>query len=673
MACANKSLAHVVKFDGSNLPLWRLGLDVALEEHDVQSVTDGTLLCPPEIRQVTEQVPSVEGGPVTPTYGPIINTDAIREWKIKDCTARRILLTTIELKLQNTLVGCKTAFQIWTRLNSQHNKCAANNKYIIQRSFLNYEYQTGHSAMDHITAIETIAEQLKNMGEPQTRLQICTKIIYTLPPHLHGFIAVWEALPEEEQTIALLTAKILNEEKGTVEDMVVAEEVFLAQVNTMMVHLLPRNPDTTDHYSGATAHCTRLRHLLRNVVTVSKGSWVIQGFRGAQADVEAYRDIVYEATVNGQKRVGILRRVLYAPNTGINLISIGQITALGVSVNFSGSKCEFVRNNKVEVTGRRTGSTLYKLDIKAIVESPQQECVLIAEQSAASLITWHRRLSHVNCKTIEQMEASNAVEGMKITNRNLPAVCEGCIYGKMCRRSFKCSNKEPKPLEIVQLIVSDVGGPMQEKSLSGALYYLAIKDKASGFRQIFFLKRKSEVADNGTEFKGQDWIWVDEMGIKRQYTIAFTPQQNGASERDNRTIVEAARSALYGRKHVVSSHVLLRLWAEAANYAVYTLNRTLSRTRDVTPFEKLYDEKRQKWDKKGEKGMFLGYDNNSTGYRVFILATFKVVISDEVLFEEDDDSYEPQSRAILQKFPFAKEQTIVDETDDNSLFTDFTP
>ena len=49
MACANKSLAHVVKFDGSNLPLWRLGLDVALEEHDVQSVTDGTLHCPPEV------------------------------------------------------------------------------------------------------------------------------------------------------------------------------------------------------------------------------------------------------------------------------------------------------------------------------------------------------------------------------------------------------------------------------------------------------------------------------------------------------------------------------------------------------------------------------------------------------------------------------------------------
>jgi len=49
MSCASKSLTHVVKFDGSNLPLWRLGLDVALEEHDVQSVTDGTCVCPPEV------------------------------------------------------------------------------------------------------------------------------------------------------------------------------------------------------------------------------------------------------------------------------------------------------------------------------------------------------------------------------------------------------------------------------------------------------------------------------------------------------------------------------------------------------------------------------------------------------------------------------------------------
>jgi hypothetical protein len=81
------------------------------------------------------------------------------------------------------------------------------------------------------------------------------------------------------------------------------------------------------------------------------------------------------------------------------------------------------------------------------------------------------------------------------------------------------------------------------------------------------------------------------------------------------------------------------------------------------------DQKRQKLEKKGEKGMFLGYDNNSTGYRVFILGTYKVVVSDEVLFEEDDDSHESENHAILREFPFSKEQTNDDEADNQSLFT----
>ena len=67
--------------------------------------------------------------------------------------------------------------------------------------------------------------------------------------------------------------------------------------------------------------------------------------------------------------------------------------------------------------------------------------------------------------------------------------------------------------------------------------------------------------------------------------------------------------------------------------------------------------------------MFLGYDNNSTGYRVFILGTYKVVVSDEVLFEEDDDSHESENHAILREFPFSKEQTNDDEADNQSSLT----
>lgn len=158
------------------------------------------------MREILQAAAPIEGQAAPmPAVGPVLNEEAIRDWKKKDVLARRILLTTIEPKLQNTLVGCKTAHQIWIRLSSQHNKCAANNRYVIQRKFMNYDYQQGHDAMSHISAIENLAEQLKNMGEAPTLLQITTKIIYTLPPHLRGFITTWESLPEEEQTIPLLT------------------------------------------------------------------------------------------------------------------------------------------------------------------------------------------------------------------------------------------------------------------------------------------------------------------------------------------------------------------------------------------------------------------------------------------------------------------------------------
>ena len=71
---------------------------------------------------------------------------------------------------------------------------------------------SGHNAMQHISAIENLAEQLKNMGEPQTVLQITTKIMYSLPEHLRGFINSWENLPDEKQTVSLLISKVLNEE-----------------------------------------------------------------------------------------------------------------------------------------------------------------------------------------------------------------------------------------------------------------------------------------------------------------------------------------------------------------------------------------------------------------------------------------------------------------------------
>ncbi|EFX77338.1 hypothetical protein DAPPUDRAFT_321593 [Daphnia pulex] len=81
--CSNLSVNHVITFDGTNLPLWRLGLNVALEEAGVQFVTDGTDPVPSEEREVIPDTNEEEED----TYGDeILNADEKNEWKGNSCS-----------------------------------------------------------------------------------------------------------------------------------------------------------------------------------------------------------------------------------------------------------------------------------------------------------------------------------------------------------------------------------------------------------------------------------------------------------------------------------------------------------------------------------------------------------------------------------------------------------
>ena len=104
------------------------------------------------------------------------------------------------------------------------------------------------------------------------------------------------------------------------------------------------------------------------------------------------------------------------------------------------------------------------------------------------------------------------------------------------------------------------------------------------------------------------------------------------------------------------------LWAEAVNSAVYLLNRTPPQALNTTPYElwtgkkptldhvrtfgsiaymHVPQEKRTKLEKKSKKMILVGYDGNSTNYRLFDIETKKIKISRNVLFNENEI---PQSR-----------------------------
>jgi transposase InsO family protein len=156
------------------------------------------------------------------------------------------------------------------------------------------------------------------------------------------------------------------------------------------------------------------------------------------------------------------------------------------------------------------------------------------------------------------------------------------------------------------LIHSDLWGPAQNVSLGGSRYFVSFIDDYTRHTWIYLIKRKSEVfdcfrnlkgfvenesgreskclrLDGGKEyFSGQFNRYLQQMGIRREFSCRYTPEQNGVAERKNRSIVEAAR-AMLEEKSMPKSY-----WAEAVRTAVYIQNRIGDK---VSPSEQYFGTK----------------------------------------------------------------------------------
>lgn len=130
----------------------------------------------------------------------------------------------------------------------------------------------------------------------------------------------------------------------------------------------------------------------------------------------------------------------------------------------------------------------------------------------------------------------------------------------MCRKPFPRSQTQSTgPGELIH---ADLCGPMEHLSIGKSKYFLLFKDDYSHYRSIYFLNSKSEVkerfedflrraenevgvkikklrTDNGFEFINKEMEEITRKnGIKHEKTVPYSPEQNGAVERENRTVVE---------------------------------------------------------------------------------------------------------------------------------------
>jgi len=312
---------------------------------------------------------------------------------------------------------------------------------------------------------------------------------------------------------------------------------------------------------------------------------------------------------------------------------------------------------------------------------------------------WHYRYPHLIFKGLSTLAKKEMVKGLPIIEE-IDDKCSDCAIGKQHRNATP-KMESWRATKKLELIDSDICGPINPTSNAGSRYFITFIDDYSRKTWIYLLQDKSSAfdifrrfkalvekesncqiqclrTDRGGEFTSasfNDFCSIN--GIKRQLTTAYTPHLNGVSERKNRTLMNMVRSMLFARK------VPMVFWPEAVVWATHVLNRspTLS-VKDMTPEEAwsdlkptvhyfrvfgciayahVSDAQRKKLDDKGIKCVYLGVSNESKGYKLFDPLRNKVIISKDVVFEEEKgwDWNEKQKEPSLQAY-------INDEKDDSA-------
>nr|GEV36042.1 putative ribonuclease H-like domain-containing protein [Tanacetum cinerariifolium] len=361
--------------------------------------------------------------------------------------------------------------------------------------------------------------------------------------------------------------------------------------------------------------------------------------------------------------------VYFVKELKFNLFSVSQMCDKKNSVLFTNIEClvlspDFKLPDESQVLLRvPRENNMYNVNLKNTIPSGDLTC-LFAKATINESNLWHRRLGHINFKTIDKLVKGNFVKGLPTKVFENENTCVACKKGKQHRASCKTKSVSSVDQPLFRLHM-DLFGPTFVKSLNKKSYFLVITDDYSRFTWVFFLATKDETSpilrtfitglenqlslkvkvirsDNGTEFKNSDLNQFCGMkGIKRELSVPRTPQQNGINKvlmtkPHNKTPYEL----LHGRSPSIG-------FMRPFGYLVTILNT-------LDPLGK--------FEGKVDEGFLVGYSVNSKAFRVFNSRTRIIQETLHVNFlenkpniadaafdgkEHDFDTKKPESEVIL--------------------------
>ncbi|KAD4180550.1 hypothetical protein E3N88_29141 [Mikania micrantha] len=590
-------------------------------------------------------------------YLPVFSTDkpdnkTDEEWSILHRKVCRYVRQWVDDNVLNHISGETHARTLWNKLEELYAHKTENNKLFLIKQLINLKYRDGTPDTDHLNVFQGVINQLAGMGiKFEDEIQGLW-LLGTLPDSWETFrTSLSNSAANGIITMELAKGSILNEEmrrksegSSSHSDVLVTESrgevkvkvrvtkgsIVASQEEKMMIlsaiivaekGIQSETNTTTDEFficcdydmvnvahddsswvvdSGATCHVTSQRDFYTSYTPGDFGS-VKMGNSGL-SKIVGVGDICLKFDTGMEL---VLHNVKHVPDIRLNLISAGTLDEDGYHNSFGDGNWKLTRGSLIVARGKRA-SKLYTTHPK------------ISKDSVHSLVNtdmtelWHKRLGHMSEKGMSLLLKRNALSGVRDVHLKK---CSHCLEGKQNRVTFK-SHSPSRKERILDLVHSDVCGPMKTRSLGGCSYFVTFIDDHSRKVWVYSLKSKDQVfdvfkqfhalverqtgkkfkcirTDNGGEYIGPFDAYCREKGIRHQKSPPKTPQLNGLAEQINRTLAERVRSFVHIPK-----------------------------------------DERSKLDVKTRPFIFLGYGQDEFGYRLYDPVLKKLVRSRDVFMED---------------------------------------
>ena len=238
------------------------------------------------------------------------------------------------------------------------------------------------------------------------------------------------------------------------------------------------------------------------------------------------------------------------------MLSVAKAIKVGKRVKFHSNHCQIVDQEDEVVAVDVKRGDLYYLSCRQINDQVHVSDAHLNAESKEFI--WHRRFGCLNERSLHTLASQKLVDDFEYNTCKRMPFCKSCVEGKLHRTPFPSAGRKRAEVPL-GLVHSDVCDPLNSKSLSGARYFLTFVDDKTHYTWVYFLKSKNELfskflewkalverisdyqlkilcTDDGGEYKSTKFSdYLKAEGIRREFTVPKTPEQNGVAERLNRT------------------------------------------------------------------------------------------------------------------------------------------